>query len=260
MNYKKIGVCIWCGKKEPQVTFNKAPHIIPKGLGGTEIGCDVCDDCNSYFGTAHNGTPNTNLVFKEIFGAIRAFSKTPSVHTYKNLSSVYFNFFYSKNQITIKGAFSIQKITHQFKRSLYEVFMQKYHFHTLMGLDADMNPVRDFARNNIGDLKVYYIFNNIILKPKDDDLFLPMSEPLIQEIKDYGYFEFCLMGHSFLLEIIPSRAELLKDIYLQKKADNLIVPASGDEYLAELTDIRQIDFFMNRFGRKDINTNNKLQL
>lgn len=252
MSYKNKGQCIWCGKQEPNTTFDNAPHIVPQCLGGKEIGCDVCDECNSYFGTAHNGEPNTNLVFKEIFSAIRAFSKTPTGSTYKCLPSVYFNFFYSKNQIKIKGAFSIPKITHQFKRSLYEVFLQMYHSHTSKGLDAEMNAVRDFARYNKGNLKVYYVFNNVILAPKDDELFLPMSEPLIQDIADYGYFQFWFLGHSFLLEIIPSRTIFSKDLYLHKMADQCIVLAKGNEHIVELTDIRQIDFFMNRFGVKDI--------
>ena len=260
MSYTKTGICIWCGEKESDTTFNNAPHIIPQCLGGKEIGYDVCDECNSYFGTAQNGEPNTNLVFKEIFSAIRAFSKTPTRNTYKNLSSVYFNFFYSRNQIKIKGAFSIPKITHQFKRSLYEVFLQMYHFHTSKGLDAEMNAVRDFARYNKGKLDVYYLFNNVILAPQDDELFLSMSEPLLKEIADYGYFHFWFLGHSFLLEIIPTRALLSKDIYMQNMADKYIVPARGDEHIAELTDIRQIDFFMNRFGNKNIEYNPKSQI
>lgn len=163
MSYTKTGICIWCSEKEPDTTFNNAPHIVPQCLGGKEIGYDVCDECNSYFGTAQNGEPNTNLVFKEIFSAIRAFSKTPTGNTYKNLSSVYFNFFYSKNQIKIKGAFSIPKITHQFKRSLYEVFLQMYHFHTSKGLDAEMNAVRDFARYNKGNSRLW-IFSFLVFR------------------------------------------------------------------------------------------------
>lgn len=52
MSYKKTGKCIWCGNEEPDVSFDTAPHILPRRLGGTEIGVDVCDSCNHYFGIA----------------------------------------------------------------------------------------------------------------------------------------------------------------------------------------------------------------
>ena len=50
--YIHTGKCIWCDKSKPEVTFKTEPHIIPESLGGKEIGTDVCDQCNSYFGTA----------------------------------------------------------------------------------------------------------------------------------------------------------------------------------------------------------------
>ena len=53
--YKETAKCIWCGQMEPKVSFATAPHILPRRLGGTEIGFDVCDECNHYFGTAPFG-------------------------------------------------------------------------------------------------------------------------------------------------------------------------------------------------------------
>ena len=50
--YKEVGKCIWCGATEGNTSFETAPHILPRRLGGTEIGFDVCDNCNHYFGTA----------------------------------------------------------------------------------------------------------------------------------------------------------------------------------------------------------------
>ena len=47
MKYIETGQCIWCGKKEPEVSFENKPHILPHSLGGDEIGFDICDDCNA---------------------------------------------------------------------------------------------------------------------------------------------------------------------------------------------------------------------
>lgn len=74
--YTKTGKCIWCGKSYPDVTFLKQPHIVPRNMGGSCIGFDICDECNDYFGTPTKAMPSTNLVFKEVFNAIQFFSKT----------------------------------------------------------------------------------------------------------------------------------------------------------------------------------------
>lgn len=59
------GKCIWCGRTTEEARFTSDAHILPHSLGGSEIGTDVCDDCNHYFGTATRGVPNVNLAFKE---------------------------------------------------------------------------------------------------------------------------------------------------------------------------------------------------
>ena len=44
-----------------------------------------------------------------------------------------------------------QSLTKQFKRSLYEVFLQKYHKETGCELDNEMDDVHNFARYVIGN-------------------------------------------------------------------------------------------------------------
>lgn len=256
MEYIKKGICIWCSKEKPEVTFNNRPHIIPYGLGGKEIGHDVCDECNRYFGQAHKGEPNTNLVFKEVFGAIRTFSQTPK-NTDKDMSSVYFKFDYDNNEIKIKSAFSIRVITRQFKRSLYEVFLQKLHVYNNDGLNAIYDDVRNFARYNQGDLSVYYVYNSLTIRAKDE-LHFGITDNSLRNIVDFGFHTFWFMGHLFLLELIPIKTQMMKDKYLQQCADTYIMPWKGNEKIIELTDIMQTDFFMERFNRKNIDINNKL--
>ena len=116
---KKKKTCIWCGKREPEVEFNTIAHILPHALGGQEIVDDVCDDCNHYFGTApkgRQGVPCMDHAFKEIFGAIRMFSKNLSSESYKNFSSSYFTYRHSNHLIKIKNNFNSKYVTHQFKR------------------------------------------------------------------------------------------------------------------------------------------------
>lgn len=63
--YINTGKCIWCGKEKPVVSFHTAPHIVPKCLGGVEIGTDICDDCNHAFGTVVQGSPSVDAMFHE---------------------------------------------------------------------------------------------------------------------------------------------------------------------------------------------------
>jgi hypothetical protein len=67
--FSKIGKCIWCLKGKPDATFNHAPHTISKQLHATNIGFDICDSCNDYFGKKDKTKvyPMTiELAFKEI--------------------------------------------------------------------------------------------------------------------------------------------------------------------------------------------------
>lgn len=49
--YINKGICIWCLKSKPEVKFLHKPHTIPRTLNNVNIGFDICDDCNHFFGT-----------------------------------------------------------------------------------------------------------------------------------------------------------------------------------------------------------------
>lgn len=254
MKEKEITTCIWCGKSEPEVTFKTIAHILPKTLGGKEIVDDVCDDCNHYFGTApKGGVPCMDHAFKEIFGAMRLLSSSNlNENTYKSFSSTYFSYHHSKQLFKIKSNFNSIAITRQFKRALYEVFLQKYHFVTGDGHNNMFQMVRDFARYDKGNPHIYYAFNNIIVGPDDNykkQPYLPMSEKLIEELFKYGFFEFWLFGHSFFMEVIPTLANANTYIYLQDKAQHTLIPIRHNESIYEFDDVMQIDFLMQRFRR-----------
>lgn len=255
--YINKGFCIWCQKSRPEVSFNNEPHIIPHALDCDDIGLDICDSCNHYFGTAAKGECNTNLVLFEVFKTFGLFTSNRDENSWKYYRSAYFKYEHKKNLITLKQPFRLQSLTKQFKRSLYEVFLQKYHKETGCGLDKEMDDVRNFARYGIGNLSVHYAVNKIFLGAQDKTVF---SLGKLEEVKNYGYYTFWFMSQIFFLEIIPGRAMLMKDIFLNEYAQRYIINIDGDQGIIELKDIRQLDFFMQRWSKKNIDTNNNLHL
>lgn len=249
-NYVRTGKCIWCGKELPDVTFDNEPHIVPESLGGSEIGIDVCDACNQAFGTASKGVPNTNLVFKEIFNATRFVRTDLNPISWKHFHSVFFRYEHSRSRFVIRNNFKEGVITRQFKRSLYEVFLQKYHKVTGDGNNPKFTAVREFARYGKGELKVFYAFNNVVLIPDmEGEPILPMNQNLIDEMHKTGMFCFWFLGHPLYLEVFPILFNANGYNYLKKEAGKMLIPAKGDESIFELTNIMQMDFFMTRFNR-----------
>ena len=170
MKYIEKGKCIFCGKTEPDVSFNNKPHTTPKSLGSTRIGFDVCDDCNHFF-----GAPDKSMVpyiavetsVKEIFGLIRFMLQlSREGHEEDRLKSIYFSFWRSQGKLTIKQSFQSKRsfsrvFIKQFKRGLYELFLQEYHKATMNALDPKFDRVRRYARYGVGDLPVWHLQMNM---------------------------------------------------------------------------------------------------
>lgn len=250
--YVRTGKCIWCGKEKPDVTFFTQPHVFPRSLGSEEIGFDVCDECNHYFGKAPRaGVPAIDLSFKEIFGCFRFFLSHLDENSYKKFSSTYFNYRHSIQTIQVKKNFNALNITRQFKRSLYEMFFQKYHLETQNGNHPMFDAVRKFARYDIGDQHVFYAFNNIILVEQDmDHPHLSMCDNIISSMMEYGIYPFWMFGQVFYLEVFPLAFNVKGRAFLQAESDKVLISVVGNERILELKDIRQIDFFLQRFNNK----------
>lgn len=252
--YKETGKCIWCGNTEVTTSFETAPHILPRRLGGTEIGFDVCDDCNHYFGTAPKGkvgVPSIDHALKEIFGAFRMFGKNLNSQSYRNYTSSYFSYRHKERTIKIRNNYNSKAITTQFKRGLYEIFLQKYHYLTKDGNNQKFDFVRNFARYGIGNPHIYYAFNNVILAPGEGEMNNPtlhMSEKLVDDMNKYGFFNIWIFGHNFYIEVFPILAIRYHRQYLQMQADTTLLNAKGNEAIFEFTDVSQIDFLMQRFN------------
>ena len=70
-NMKKV--CIWCQKKEPNASFLRPAHIFPQSLGGKRICKNVCDSCNTYFGSKQSLLPSVEIALKEPLNISRIF-------------------------------------------------------------------------------------------------------------------------------------------------------------------------------------------
>lgn len=258
--YIHTGECIWCKKSKPEVTFYTAPHIVPHALGAMEIGVDVCDECNHFFVTAHKGLPNIDLAFKEVFNASQqSLGERPK--TKNKYRSAYFFYDRTTDKIKLKREFPIGTFTKQFKRGLFEAFLQKYHqVFPDENLDK-FEAVRKFARYGEGNLNVYFIHNKIILHSMDkvEDVTLHISQKSKEEINDTGYFVFYYCGQILFLEVLPLTTSLGSIETLRKVVRPFVIPLDGSEMIYRLDDIRQFGMFFNRLAPKQINTDNFLR-
>ena len=257
--YIKEGKCIFCGRSAPEVTFYEKPHTTPHSLGSDRIGFDVCDECNHYFGEPDKAQYPRIAVetsVKEIFGLIRFMLQLEKEgHKNDRLSSKYFNFWRGRNTLQIKpifgGTSAFRRVfIKQFKRGMYELFLQEYHLVTGKGLDKKFDKVRRYARYGYGDIPIWHPRSRVILV--EETLSIPelkFSEKCLEEIDTYGFYSFYLWGFWFYLEVTP-RAELTREVYLNKIAKDIHVGGFVFSDMVELRDINDIDFTLRQlYGR-----------
>lgn len=244
--YIHSGICIWCKRGEPVVSFKRAPHIVPKAIGATEIGFDVCDECNHYFGTATKEFPyNMDLVFKEVFNTIQ-YALSGIIKVNKSYSSAYFHFNPAKRKFKLKRAISYADFTSAFKRSLYEVFLQKYHYTFPDDSLEQFEHIRNYARYGVGHMNVFFLLNETVLISQicEDNVWLPMPTDCRDKIFSTGYFVFLYMGQILFFEIIPELARANGFDGLYQVASDYIL--SKNTWIQPLNDFRELDLFLNR--------------
>lgn len=260
MNYIKKGRCIFCLKDKTQTTFLTKPHTIPRSLGGINIGFDICDSCNSYFGTPDAEVfPHLciEVCVKEIFGIIKHLINEESNRSNAQqglLRSIYFNFWASKRKISFKPSFKynstfLKTFTNQFKRGIYEIFLQEYHLKTGLGLDEQFNDIREYARYNRGNIPLYHLRgdNGILLLEKDISIpKFQFSTHQIETINKYGFYTLMLWGYWFYLEVTPKAKAHRKD-YLIREAEQIIGSGTIVNRLIEVVNIMDIDFTLQNF-------------
>ncbi|MCR5036290.1 MAG: HNH endonuclease [Bacteroidales bacterium] len=239
--------------KSSTVTFKTIPHILPKSLGGKETCVDVCDECNHYFGTPEKGLPSIDLVVREILESYRLFGTNYYEKHELSKKFVFFHYNKKKKRLKLKNPFREAVITTQFKRGLYELFLQKYHIITKDGNNPRWDFVRTYARYStaiiLREPHIFYAYNNVTLFPDDEHInIVPMSDKLIGDALKYGVFHLLIMGQSFYLEVLPHLFQQYGKEYLQNEANTMLLPIKGNECIYEFTSIRQIDPFMTRYN------------
>ena len=258
MNYTNKGQCIFCLRGKFETEFTEKPHTMPKSLGGVSIGVDICNECNHYFGEPDllsNPQLNIEVCVKEIFGIIKVLLNclrdNNQKQVRKNLKSIYFEYWKSKNKIVIKKAFRlnysfINTFTNQFKRGLYEMFIQEYHKETGNGLNSKFNEIREYARYNRGDVPLYYAVWNIL--PVGEDINTPkfnFSKHQFETIDTYGFYTLILWGQWFFMEVTP-RAKLCREIYLKNEERTIVGTGTIFKGIIEVKKITDIDFTLSK--------------
>jgi hypothetical protein len=258
--YIENGQCIWCLKKEPEVSFLNKPHTISKKLGATKIGFDICDNCNTFFGTIDKTQKypmSVELAFKEIMNIMRLLlGNDLNENTYKTYNSIYFEYHHSKSLIRIKKSFKLRphfiiSLTRQFKKGIYEIFLQEYHRETKNGLDERFNSIRQFVRNDIGNLPLYFLDNNGVhmVEVNLNNYSLNFNENVLSQINDFGFYTMIIFSNVFFLEVTP-RSEFSREIFLPKESKKFIGNGFIHTKLRKMEYITDIDFTLRKLYRK----------
>lgn len=164
--------CLWCLKEEPEVTFNKKAHTIPKSLGGQNYNKNVCDGCNEYFGNrnSNNGKYSIEEALKEAFNISRKklLNSTETKRKVGNFKSKFFEIKQrnGKYRLTIKTSFRFtpgfqKELCRAFKRGLYKMFLEELNRQKKIGYESKYDVIREYARFDKGELPVLY-FNRVI--------------------------------------------------------------------------------------------------
>ncbi|CAN5870496.1 hypothetical protein BH24BAC1_BH24BAC1_37450 [soil metagenome] len=252
----KKGRCIWCLEGKPKVSFFNEPHTITKKLGATNIGFDICDSCNTYFGEVDKRSPysmSPELAFKEIFNVMRFLLVVKKdANAWKELKSIYFEYRDSKKALVVKRKFEvthkfIANLTNQFKRGIYEVFLQEYHRCTENGLDDRFDAIRNFARKDVGDLPIYFMEGNGIYFITDDinNPSLSFTSEVLTDINSYGFYKIWFAGCIFFLAVTP-RAELTREVYLRKMSQELNGSGNLFKGVRKMKYVTDLDFYIKK--------------
>ena len=208
--------CIWCNRTEEQVSFSRKAHTIPQSLGGIYICDNVCNKCNSYFGSPHNSNISIEEVLREAFEITRfhvhdSFKERGKNKKYSRFKSRFFNFNERTNSVRVKPIYSLrpgfqERMARLFKRGLYKIFLEEYHRQTNQGFDDRYNFIREFARFDLNDFPVYYLrqkFPGIFISKEEfDSPSLLFTDHQIGMMQEFGFYEMRLFSHTFIMPVI----------------------------------------------------------
>ena len=211
--------CIWCLETEPNVTFIKKAHTIPKSLGGQNYNRNVCDDCNYYFGNrdSHNGKYSIEVALKEAFSISRKTFLLGSV-TKRKVGEFKSQFFEMKERngkfrLGIKQSFMFanqSELCRAFKRGLYKMYFEEFNRQKRFGHEESFDIIRGFARYNNYDLPVLYFTRKIgvmIFFKREAETPILYFNRMNYLYSDDKFAEIEFLGHVFGFPIAPFTKE-----------------------------------------------------
>lgn len=241
--------CLWCFEKEPNVTFNKKAHTIPKSLGGQNYNNNVCDYCNEYFGNrnSNNGKYSIEEALKEGFNISRK-RLLNSGETKRKIGSFKSKFFEIKERngkyrLTVKSSFRFtpgfqKELCRAFKRGLYKMFLEELNRQKKIGYEDKFNIIRKYARYNNGDLPVLYFqrtFGIMAMFNREAETPILFFDRMKYLYSNKKFTEIEFLGHvfgfpisefnendfkSYIEESIKQKENLFKDaVVLEKMTD-----------------------------------------
>lgn len=245
-------ICIWCQEDETKVTFNRAAHIFPQSLGGKRICTNVCDSCNSYFGSKQSLKPSVEIALKEPLNISRTFILTHLNKESGNtrFKSEYFEYDLKKHIIKPKFKYRLQnefqnEFTKQFKRGVYKIFLEERSESIGDALDKKFDFIRHFARYGLGNYPVYYC------KPRtpaifisNEDLYNPVirfTEHSDMTMKEFGFYGYYFMTHMLTFPTIGTY-ELTVENYINYLSKN---ESSLYQSIIPIRSISDLDFIFS---------------
>ena len=255
--YIRKGKCIWCLKTKPEVEFYTKPHTIPKKLNSHNIGFDICDSCNSYFGSDNKFdkvTFSIDKILKEFFNVHKFLLKNNRTsNSWRTFKSQFFNYYHSSKTLKLnidyrRNNIYANQLTRKFKRGIYNIFLQEYHRNTEGGLDSKFDRLRVFVREDLGDVPLYYLkSSNGVRLTEDLELphKLPFNDKSLEIINNFGFYSVCLTGLNFYLAVTDKSNSNFD--YLIKDSEYQIGTGFVFTELIELKKIDQIDFTLRNW-------------
>lgn len=251
--------CIWCLEKEPNVSFLKKAHTIPKSLGGQNFNPNVCDSCNEYFGNRSSTKEEYSIeeALKETFNITRRRLLTVSSPKRQvgRFKSKYFliKVRNGKYSLSVKPSFELysnfqEKICRAFKRGLYKMFFEELDRQKNNGFDPQFDIIRNFARYNIGNLPVFYFeraHGILLLLEREIETPTLLLERMEYLYSDDKFVEIEFLGHVFGFPISKYNMKDFEE-YASKSANYKKGLFKGTKTIKKLIDIDLFLNFMNK--------------
>lgn len=242
--------CLWCLKNEPEVTFEKKAHSIPKSLGGQNYNPNVCDNCNNHFGDrkCNNGKYSIEEALKEAFVISRTRLLNGEITKRKigRFKSKFFDVKEKKGRLSlsIKPSFRFtpgfqKELCNSFKRGLYKMYFEELNRQKNIGFENEYNIIRNYGINNIGELPVFYytrIFGIMMLLSREAETPILFFDRMKYLYSNDKFAEIEFLGHVFGFPISNfNKSELLSYVSESMKIKKDFF--TGAIILDKLTDI-----------------------